>query len=198
MRNALYRLSRGSLLLALVLLLISVAAWEGSVGAQETPEEVGSGPGFVTPFDIGVEADGSLVVIDSGLEAVVRVDPVSGDRTIVSDAGTGSGTAFESPLGIAVEADGSLVVIDIGLLAVLRVDPVTGDRTIHSDATTGVDIVASASAPAPEPVAEPPATGGPTYISRIALAALLIGALLVMSGIYILRGHSGRARRRHA
>ncbi len=133
MRNALYRLSRGSLLLALVLLLISVATWEGSVGAQETPEEVGSGPGFVTPFDIGVEADGSLVVIDPGLEAVVRVDPVSGDRTILSDASVGSGPGFGAPFGIAVEADGSLVVVDIGLEVVLRVDPVSGDRTIISD-----------------------------------------------------------------
>jgi len=32
-----------------------------------------------------------LVVADFGLDAVVRVDQVSGDRTILSDAGTGSG-----------------------------------------------------------------------------------------------------------
>ncbi len=53
---------------------------------------IGSGPGFLSPFGIAVEADGSLVVVDSGLEeAVVRVDQVSGDRTIISDASIGSG-----------------------------------------------------------------------------------------------------------
>jgi len=52
---------------------------------------IGSGPGFVSPRGIAVEADGSLVVVDFGLEAVVRVDPVSGDRTIISDASIGSG-----------------------------------------------------------------------------------------------------------
>ena len=44
-----------------------------------------------------VEIDGSLVVIDFGLEAVIRVDPVSGDRTIISDEGTGSGPGFVGP-----------------------------------------------------------------------------------------------------
>jgi len=53
---------------------------------------IGSGPGFLSPFGIAVEADGSLVVVDSGLEeVVVRVDQVSGDRTIISDASIGSG-----------------------------------------------------------------------------------------------------------
>ena len=50
-----------------------------------------SGPGFVRPIDIAIEADGSLVVTDFDLEAVLRVDQVSGDRTIISDANTGSG-----------------------------------------------------------------------------------------------------------
>jgi hypothetical protein len=70
------------------------------------------------------------VVTDFILEAVVRVDPVSGDRTILSDASIGSGPGFVAPRGIAVGADGNLVVIDSGLEAMVRVDPVSGDRTI--------------------------------------------------------------------
>ena len=77
-----------------------------------------------------MEADGALVVTDRELRAVVRVDPVSGNRTIVSDATTGTGPPFVSPTGIAVEADGALVVTDSVL--VVRVDPTTGDRTIVS------------------------------------------------------------------
>ena len=84
------------------------------------------------PRGIAVEASGDLVVVDTGLDAVVRVDPVTGDRTIVSDAGTGTGPAFNSPRGIAVEASGDLVVVDSDLDAVFRVDPVTGDRSLVS------------------------------------------------------------------
>ena len=91
---------------------------------------IGSGPGFLSPFGITVEADGSLVVVDFGLDAVVRVDQVSGDRTIISDASIGSGPDFVAPVGIAVEDDGSLVVIDIELGAVVRVDQVSGDSTM--------------------------------------------------------------------
>jgi len=77
------------------------------------------------------------VVTDQVLGAVFRVDPVTGDRTILSDVNTGSGPGFGNPIGIAVEAAGSLVVVDFVLGAVFRVDPVTGNRTILSDASTG-------------------------------------------------------------
>ncbi len=97
----------------------------------------GSGPGLESPLGIAVEADGSLVVADRGLGAVVRVDPVSGDRTILSDARTGTGPGFQALRGLAVEADGNLVVVDFELAAVVRVDPVSGDRTILSGANTG-------------------------------------------------------------
>jgi streptogramin lyase len=96
-----------------------------------------SGPGFLAPRSIAVEADGTLVVADLGLVAVVRVDPISGDRTIISDDSIGGGPGFISPRGIAVETDGTLVVTDQGLEVVVRVDPVTGDRVIISDTKTG-------------------------------------------------------------
>ncbi len=99
--------------------------------------QLGSGPGLDLPLEIVVEADGSLVVVDAGLEALVRVDPVSGDRTILSGAGTGSGPRFGIPEGIAVEADGSLAVADFIPDALVRVDPVSGDRTILSGAGIG-------------------------------------------------------------
>ena len=91
----------------------------GTVGGCNTttsgdPDSIGSGPSFQSPRGIAVEANGSLVVVDSGLEAVLRVDPISGDRVIISDATIGSGPPFISPRGIAV---GSLVVVDSGLEA---------------------------------------------------------------------------------
>lgn len=45
---------------------------------------VGSGPAFSFLEGIAVEASGSLVVLDVPRGAVLRVDPVTGDRTIIS------------------------------------------------------------------------------------------------------------------
>jgi len=75
----------------LILGFISLGAIGGCNNSGGASDSIGSGPGFVTPFGIAIEADGSLVVTDPDLEAVVRVDPISGDRTIISDANTGSG-----------------------------------------------------------------------------------------------------------
>jgi streptogramin lyase len=115
--------------------IISANADEGLAG--ELGNVVGSGPSFSSPSGIAVEAAGNLLVIDVDLAAVVRIDPVTGDRTIISDADTGNGPGFGTLLGgIAIEADGNVVVTD-GAQTVVRVDPVTGDRTIISDADTG-------------------------------------------------------------
>ena len=100
--------------------------------------ERGSGPVFVDPLGIAVEADGQLVVTNFGRSAVLRVDPLSGDRTVVSGPGAGTGLALGRPFDIAVEADGQLVVTDPFLGAVLRVDPDTGDRTPVSFDLIGV------------------------------------------------------------
>lgn len=101
---------------------------------------VGSGPAFINPKDIAVEAAGTVVVVDASLEAAVRIDLLTGDRTVVSGcpegpdlcpvSPIGNGSAFSSPEVIAVDAAGMLVVIDALLGTVMRVDPVTGDRTI--------------------------------------------------------------------
>jgi hypothetical protein len=44
----------------------------------------GSGPLFDIPKRIAVEASGDLVVVDAGLRAVVRVNAITGDHTILS------------------------------------------------------------------------------------------------------------------
>jgi len=61
----------------------------GNNNVTSTPASIGSGLGFREPIGIKVEADGSSVVFDLDRDAVVRVDLVSGNRTIVSDASTG-------------------------------------------------------------------------------------------------------------
>ena len=69
---------------------------------------------------------------DEALDAVVRVDPGTGDRSLVSGRTTGGGPSLEWPLGIAIESSGGLVVTDPIRRAVVRVDPVAGTRAIVS------------------------------------------------------------------
>ncbi len=90
--------------------------------------------------------------------ALMLIDPVSGDRTIISDDSVGSGPSFlpTLPVGdtisvlipsISLQADGSLLVTAEGEISqpsgpllnygrVFRVDPASGDRTIVSDLST--------------------------------------------------------------
>ena len=92
---------------------------------------------FEAPFGVTVKSDGQIFVTDVGLKAVIAVDRVDADNTIVSDADTGSGVNFDLPVDIDIESDGQLLVVDLGLKAIMRVDPTSGDRTIVSNASTG-------------------------------------------------------------
>lgn len=97
-----------------------------------TGDMIGTGPSLRSPRGIVLESDGHLVVIDRSLEAVVRVDPNTGNRTVLTGGPDhiGGGPPIEAPLSIALESDGHLVVTDVLLKGVVRVDPVTGDRTL--------------------------------------------------------------------
>jgi hypothetical protein len=61
----------------------------------------------------------------------MRVDPATGNRTIVSGGGVGTGPSFVAPLGFCVTpAQGFYAVGDAGLQRVLEVNPTSGDRWI--------------------------------------------------------------------
>ena len=47
-------------------------------------KRIGIGPPFLDLKDIAVEADGSLAVIDGSFQVLMRVDPICGNRTVVS------------------------------------------------------------------------------------------------------------------
>jgi sugar lactone lactonase YvrE len=102
---------------------------------QGTPIVTSRGPALQIIRNIAVESTGTFVVVDSGLNSVVRINEQTGERTIISDATTGSGPPFQQLGNMEVEATGDLVTVDHG--RVLRINPVTGDRTIVSAASTG-------------------------------------------------------------
>jgi YVTN family beta-propeller protein len=89
--------------------------------------------------------------------AIIRIDPTSGSRTILSDvdipteedlsreeteddeALTTPGPTWLIPQGIAVEPDGQIAVTDAGRGALIRVDPVTGRR--HAFSGSGPSLI---------------------------------------------------------
>jgi sugar lactone lactonase YvrE len=130
-------------------ILVSGCPAIDALGKCRGPLMGGEGRAFVVPAGIAIEATGALVVVDPVLQAVLRVDPHTGERTLVSGClGTvrdghcvgeilGRGLAFDFPQSVVVEATGTLAVVDSGLDAVVRVDPVTGDRESVSDPGLG-------------------------------------------------------------
>ena len=116
-------------------------------------EVTSQGPAAGPPAGVVVEASGTILMLDTGggtefQGALLRVDPVSGQRTPVSDFGDAAqGVLGRGPTGLAVEPDGKVLVIDppdapIIMAAMdpgddpkqlLRVDPNTGSRALVSD-----------------------------------------------------------------
>lgn len=72
----------------------------------------------------------------TGVFALYLVNPVSGDRTIISSHSVGNGPDLGLPVGIFLDTNGSLLVSgDSSPGRIIRVDPLTGNRTVVSSAS---------------------------------------------------------------
>ena len=122
-----------------VILRADASARGAPGGLTEISRNGRQGNLFVHPYDLAVERDGSLIVVDMGQfvtdpadrladGAVIRVDPATGVQSLVSKGG-----ALVDPAGVAVGPDGGLYVIENvgarGDPAVVRVDPRTGGQS---------------------------------------------------------------------
>ena len=101
---------------------------------------------------------GDIVVsaqISSTDAGLIEINPITGDRTIISDNTHGTGMPFNRPVGISPLPNGDLLVADTGTqdqtlfpnnppppgtpFRLYVVDPTTGNRTVISqDAMTSV------------------------------------------------------------
>jgi len=89
---------------------------------------------------------GDILVVDNsytsdytgGMGALFRVDPTTGERTILSDFSVGANQGCW-PFGVAVERSGKILVIDPCADVLFRVDPTTGSRTVLSDFNVGAN-----------------------------------------------------------
>ena len=81
---------------------------------------------------------GDILVADTSLNCLFKIDPATGNRTIFSDATHGSGPAFSGANVLAIEADGSILVGNQGSPnpSVYRVDPATGNRALLSSSSS--------------------------------------------------------------
>jgi hypothetical protein len=89
---------------------------------------------------------GDLIVADIGRDVVFQVDPITGDRTVLTGMGVGSGPSLQQVRGLAIDRWGQIYVTDAEPTRrrVVRIDPTTGTRTLVSglDRGTGPDLVA--------------------------------------------------------
>jgi hypothetical protein len=107
---------------------------------------------FEEPEDVALEADGSILVADNATgtaDRVIRVNPATGQQTLVSDNTVNTGTdLFTNLAGITVEPSGQILVTVLDADAphgsggaVIRVNPATGQQSVVSSnsVNTGTD-----------------------------------------------------------
>lgn len=106
------------------------------------------GENFSSLDGLVIAPDGTIYVADSnahdGGGGIFRVDPVTGERTMISNNDSqafGTVPDYENPSALAFDRDGHLLLVDrmtqgdfFG--SVIRVDPATGERTLVSDNAT--------------------------------------------------------------
>lgn len=127
------------------LISVTISPIFGSQRQILSDEFHGSGPPFGPLVGMVFDPQGRIIVaswhpgaIGEGVAGIFRVDPVTGDRSILSGAGIGSGPELKlnGPLGLAWLPSGDLLATDWGE-TLLRIDPLTGDRTVLSGLTRG-------------------------------------------------------------
>jgi sugar lactone lactonase YvrE len=98
------------------------------------------GPDFADLVAIAVESDGRILALNGGPVpgggALLRVDPGSGSRTLLSQNGAPvTGPEFEWPVAMTASPDGDIYLLDVGMASaprIIRVDPKSGARTLIS------------------------------------------------------------------
>ena len=133
-------ISPGDILATLDSALGSVVAINPVTGNRTVVSDSVHGAGPQLPIQqITVDSHGVIyaatgVLVPSSPGAILRIDPITGDRTIISDVNHGTGPLLMSGVtdassGIAVGSDGSIYTADRQNGNLFRIDPLTGNRT---------------------------------------------------------------------
>ncbi len=102
---------------------------------------VGAGPALASPSSIalprGLSAPTQAWITDTTLDAVIRVDLATGDRTVLSAAGTGTGDAIGNANAVAYTQSGELLLLDGAASTLFKVNAMTGNRTTLTSSRAG-------------------------------------------------------------
>jgi sugar lactone lactonase YvrE len=95
-----------------------------------------------------VELDPGDIVVTSytgggGGDAVIKVDPETGDQTYISTNQMSVNDLLSTPQGVVVDDDGSLLVVNHTGASVIRIDPATGEQTLVSNNTSPGPVAAN-------------------------------------------------------
>jgi hypothetical protein len=93
----------------------------------------GAGPDFnwtIGGIDFG--PNGDLFVPGNSGTAIFRIDPASGDRTIISSSTVGTGPALDGEGDLVIAPTGDIFVTASNKGSIIRVDPTTGNRFLVS------------------------------------------------------------------
>ena len=83
---------------------------------------------FKRPFAVAYDAQGRLLVTDSGLGALFRFDRAARKADVLGTAGA---VALRTPLGLDVARDGRIYVADVGIRKVVAFDPDGKVRAVY-------------------------------------------------------------------
>jgi hypothetical protein len=122
----------------------------------------GTGPALRMPTSVAVEASGDILVTDvdpSGLPWILRINPATGDRTVLSGSGSAVGTGSLMVTWAVVSVQGGVIYAASATGELLSVDPVTGNRTLVSGLPRGT---------------------GPGFVAPISMTSDAVGSLVVL------------------
>jgi hypothetical protein len=115
----------------------------GGVSTLTDDSSPAGGPDLDYPSGMAFLPGGDIVITDKGHTAgpvVMKIDRVTGARTLISGDGTGSGPELAEPYTVAVEASGDILVADVDITGnpeLLRISPDTGNRAIVTGGGVG-------------------------------------------------------------
>ena len=106
------------------------------------PGSVGTGTGGDSEFSsingFAIDSSGNILVADETKGAIIKVDPTTGDRSILSNdtSGVGTGTNLARPQSVTIDSSGNVFVSDETNL-VFRIDPANGNRIVIASNSIG-------------------------------------------------------------
>jgi len=86
------------------------------------------GPSIADPEGLAVNESGYAYVLDGTHDAILRVDLLTGTRTLASGDGVGSGPELMLPDAIAPDLDRGRLFVADSVLGLVEIDVATGDR----------------------------------------------------------------------